>query len=70
MPTESNSALSAAIDDLLAENASLKARLDSPNQAQTDLDDETSAEDALTAKIKAALPPVPEAMPEPAIPAS
>lgn len=55
--------LSAAVDDLLAANATqaskiadLEAQLAAPNPATQALADEETAEDALTAKIRAVVP--------------
>lgn len=55
MASAANNDLAAAISDLLAENAALKAQLAEPG-ADAALAEETAAEDALTAQIRAVVP--------------
>lgn len=55
MASASNTALATAVSDLLAENAALKAQLAEPG-ADAALAEETAAEDALTAQIRAVVP--------------
>lgn len=57
MASASNAALASAIADLLAENTALKAASVQPQAA---LADETAAEDALTAQIRAVVPAAPQ----------
>lgn len=55
MASASNAALAAAVTDLLAENAALKATAAQPHPAEAVLADEISAEEALIAQIRASL---------------
>lgn len=56
MASASNATLAIAVADLLAENAALKAAAAQPSPAEAALADETIAEDALTAQIRAVVP--------------
>lgn len=56
MASASNAALAIAVTDLLAENTALKAAAAAPSPAEAALADETIAEDALTAQIRAVVP--------------